>query len=322
MRRVVVALVLAALSLSCHRGFGERDVPIPALAPDVFVRLERTPCYGWCPSYVVTVHRDGRVDYEGRAWVKEIGQRAATLPRETFAKVEAFLTTNRFWELEDAYLRAGATDCPTVIVSAARAGASPKTVRHYTGDGDAPTRLVDVEDGLDALLGTERWIGTSEERDRLRRDARPLEMECPEPTLAPDVVARLDREAGDLGPDPAYTVTVFEDGRIRYDGRGNVCTVGRREARASPRQMKDLQRLFETSAFWHLDNAYLADRITCRPWVVVSWRRNGRTKTVRHYEGDEEAPVRLVDLERRLDELLETERWVGTEPEREALLKR
>lgn len=36
---------------------------------DVTITLERTVCFGVCPDYVVTVHGDGTVEYEGRNFV-------------------------------------------------------------------------------------------------------------------------------------------------------------------------------------------------------------------------------------------------------------
>ena len=39
------------------------------------IKLERTRCYGTCPAYVVTIHGDGRVEYDGKAHVKETGTR-------------------------------------------------------------------------------------------------------------------------------------------------------------------------------------------------------------------------------------------------------
>ena len=38
------------------------------------ITLERTPCFGTCPSYKLTIYDDGKVEYEGRDFVKRKGK--------------------------------------------------------------------------------------------------------------------------------------------------------------------------------------------------------------------------------------------------------
>lgn len=49
----------------------------------LMVRMERIGCYGNCPAYTVTIHGDGRVEYDGKSHVKENGAQRTTgvLPR-------------------------------------------------------------------------------------------------------------------------------------------------------------------------------------------------------------------------------------------------
>ena len=58
------------------------------------------------------------------------------------------------------------TDQPAATTSY-HAGDGAKTIRHYYGDTHAPQALRDVEDGIDRIVHTERWIGTRDERDKL-----------------------------------------------------------------------------------------------------------------------------------------------------------
>ena len=46
------------------------------------VQLERTACYGNCPAYTVTIHGDGRVEYNGKTPVKEKGLREGRIEAE------------------------------------------------------------------------------------------------------------------------------------------------------------------------------------------------------------------------------------------------
>ena len=51
------------------------------------------------------------------------------------------------------FVKQTSSDAPTVVLTF-----KGHTVRHYRGDLDAPEELTKLEDDLDALLGTERWI--------------------------------------------------------------------------------------------------------------------------------------------------------------------
>src|ERR1700680_1928962 len=78
-----VSLLIAGLSLLViklalgYRGnqtldlssFSDADLKVET------IQLERTGCYGTCPAYSVTIHGDGKVEYNGKSHVKEMGTR-------------------------------------------------------------------------------------------------------------------------------------------------------------------------------------------------------------------------------------------------------
>jgi len=79
---LVLALMLAPLfmglnALSTQRT--DRNPDLNSLSDDdittLVVRLQRTRCYGICPAYKLTIHGDGKVEYEGLKYVKETGTR-------------------------------------------------------------------------------------------------------------------------------------------------------------------------------------------------------------------------------------------------------
>jgi hypothetical protein len=139
--------------------------PVRAQPADFEVRLERTGCLGTCPSYVVTIHRDGLVEYEGRSWVKAHGRRSARISpkavQDLFDKVQAA----HFFELAPSY-RAGITDQATYILTV-REGGSAHVVEDYAGRLiGMPSVVTDLEMAVDQAAGVERWIGSPEERRR------------------------------------------------------------------------------------------------------------------------------------------------------------
>ena len=51
------------------------------------ISLERTSCYGTCPSYKVIAYRDGRIQYEGKDYVTIKGKRISAIGPTQFAKL-------------------------------------------------------------------------------------------------------------------------------------------------------------------------------------------------------------------------------------------
>jgi hypothetical protein len=153
-----VPVVLAACS---------RREPSPAAAaPESgpVVTLERTPCFGTCPVYAVAISRAGEVTFIGKQHVADPGQATATIPPERVDSLLGELQAAGYFGFADAYVMDSpacgmyATDSPTVITSATRGGKT-KTIRHDRGCSAAPPGLSQLEQRIDEVAGTGRWVG-------------------------------------------------------------------------------------------------------------------------------------------------------------------
>jgi hypothetical protein len=129
--------------------------PTPAPPPSsrLLAELSRGGCYGTCPIYTVTVYDDGRVEYKGERDVEVIGARADRLDDATLAALRGAFDGADFEKLSD-FVRNDCTDLPTVEI---RYG--DKTVHHYHGDRSAPEALWKLEQKLDELVKSARWVG-------------------------------------------------------------------------------------------------------------------------------------------------------------------
>jgi Domain of unknown function (DUF6438) len=153
----LIVLVLAGCS---------RREAAPAAEPETgpAVTLERTPCFGTCPVYTVTISHGGEVTFNGKRHVEQTGQATATIPRARVDSLMAELEAAGYFGFADAYVMDSpacglyATDSPTVITSATREGET-KTVRHDRGCSAAPPELSRLEQRIDEVAGTGRWIG-------------------------------------------------------------------------------------------------------------------------------------------------------------------
>jgi hypothetical protein len=132
--------------------------PVPEGSLDsVRITLERTGCFGSCPSYAVEISGNGAMTYHGGAYVLVDGDhRAALAPEDVRCLVDAFRAAD-FWSLSHEY-RAPITDHPTYSLTLSIGGKS-KTVVDYVGKAvGMPEAVTGLEHAVDQLSGDERWI--------------------------------------------------------------------------------------------------------------------------------------------------------------------
>jgi hypothetical protein len=130
---------------------------------DVTITLERTTCFGTCPAYSLTIEGDGKVTYEGKDFVRVKGVQHSKLDEAAVEKlVQAFLDVHYFDLLDDyetfkgpdGVERTEPGDAPTFYTSLRIADRSKKIKDHL----GAPKALSELEDKIDAIVGSKRWI--------------------------------------------------------------------------------------------------------------------------------------------------------------------
>ena len=146
MSTALLALVLTAAAPPSGRA---PDVSCAASAEPIDeVTLSRGACFGRCPIYRATFHKDGGIDYIGERNVKLSGAHRARIAPERFAVLAHAVDASGFFCM-DANYEKPITDLPDVVVAAKRAGVA-HTVRDYADS--APAKLAELEALLDALL--------------------------------------------------------------------------------------------------------------------------------------------------------------------------
>ncbi len=128
------------------------------------VSLERTPCFGSCPSYSVSVSASGLVAYEGRANVRRVGTDTARITPQQVQALLLELERAGYFTFADRYApseptcRRPSTDSPSALSSATFRGRT-KRIEHYYGCGGVPGALTVMERRIDEVLGSGRWTG-------------------------------------------------------------------------------------------------------------------------------------------------------------------
>lgn len=128
--------------------------PRSPLQPTDFVELERYGCLqGVCPSYVIRLAASGRIDWTGRGFVDEEGNRSKTIsPEKARGAMKKFLSSD-VWNLCGDYER-GLThgDGSQLTVSV---GGATKVIRDYAEA--APLWFRELQAELDQVTDSHRW---------------------------------------------------------------------------------------------------------------------------------------------------------------------
>jgi hypothetical protein len=169
--RTLLVAASASIAVACARPASPGP---PAAGPSaaagrtsadsaVRITLERGPCFGACPVYVVTLEGSGAVLFEGRRFVADTGISTGSVPPARVDSLVAELTAGGYFAFADRY-QAGepgceryATDLPSVITEV-RAGGRRKRIEHDHGCMEAPEALTALEGRIDSVAGVSRWI--------------------------------------------------------------------------------------------------------------------------------------------------------------------
>jgi hypothetical protein len=166
---MVVVLVAIALLLAIRSGSGSQGGQAPDLGSlsdadlkTVTVSMERKACFGSCPVYTLTIYGDGRVEYVGKAGVKEKGARQGRIEAAAVRTLVSEFASAKFLSLPDYSLEKctcrRCTDMATVITEI-NVKAATHRVNHDYGCGCAPKTLFELESAIDKAVNAEQWTG-------------------------------------------------------------------------------------------------------------------------------------------------------------------
>lgn len=153
----------------------DTSIPFPTAAPaDIEITLERSACFGTCPDYRVTITGDGSVRFSDRevnfpgaaAEVHSMfngqnvlwsGTHDAEVSPQAVAELIEKFRASHFMGMKPEYT-AGVTDNPTYALTL-RVGKTTKRVVDYVGNEvGMPASVTALEDAVDELAGTQRWV--------------------------------------------------------------------------------------------------------------------------------------------------------------------
>jgi hypothetical protein len=156
------AFQLVFMVALCCESVAAPQYPIPE---DTVIVLQRHGCEDECPVYRVVIFDNGDVVWDGEARVRRLGVVLAHITRDQVRMILDAFNSLDYFSLDNIY-GAGGKGCVSttrwlsMVATALSEGGRAKTLSHHSGcSGEVSSRLSAVEDLIDQVVNTGRWIG-------------------------------------------------------------------------------------------------------------------------------------------------------------------
>jgi hypothetical protein len=125
--------------------------------------FERTPCFGTCPVYRVSVSGSGSVRFEGIRNVDSVGTFTGSISATAVSSLRRAFDDAQYFTRQSLYGQSNCSpygaDAPRILTSITTSDKT-KSIDHDLGCGNAaPAALSDLYRKFDEIVGTTRWIG-------------------------------------------------------------------------------------------------------------------------------------------------------------------
>lgn len=132
----------------------EPNVSTPNAGPEVFATYERTPCFGMCPIFKLTIYTDGSAEYVGKNFVNLIGEYQTSVSKAQMARIVLVADGIKYFSMKDEYNNEKVTDLPSVITEI-RGIHGLKRVRNRQG---GPSELKQLYSVFDEIVRDGFWV--------------------------------------------------------------------------------------------------------------------------------------------------------------------
>ena len=130
------------------------DMNTETKGDSLFLYYEKTPCFGRCPIFKMTIYESGFATYDGINFVDNIGFHKATISNEKMGKIKDLLNAIGYFDLDDAYDNEHIMDIPARIIEARYSGKQKRILARY----NVPEKLRDTMNELDKLFENTEWV--------------------------------------------------------------------------------------------------------------------------------------------------------------------
>jgi len=161
MKYTLLILTLITLLFSCKDGEKaiessntiKKEIVKETVKPNIplkeafFLTMERTPCFGKCPSYKITIFNTGKVLYDGKSHTKKIGKFEKQLTKKQLEEIQKMMKDIKLIEMKSIY-DSEVTDFPSTILYIVSNNQKKKILDRV----NAPAELKQFEKLVDFLV--------------------------------------------------------------------------------------------------------------------------------------------------------------------------
>ena len=149
-------------TLRTDHGGEEAEIEIVEVEPEIedivielVASLQKTACYGTCPSFEVKYYSDGRISYHGKLHAKRMGIYEAWGDENFKTSLELLARKYNYFDFEEEYPTNGReiADLPSTITSLSIDGRKRQVTNNY----ESPLPLREFEKELEALFDQQNW---------------------------------------------------------------------------------------------------------------------------------------------------------------------
>jgi len=126
----------------------------------VGIELSRGPCFGSCPSYSLTLHGDGLVEYRGTRFVRVKEKQTAKISMEQLMQVLRDLDHMNFFTVEDRAFE-WCYDTASTSISVSVDGRQKRVTTddcNVRWKGGPKARFLQIADEIDTIAGSKQWV--------------------------------------------------------------------------------------------------------------------------------------------------------------------
>jgi hypothetical protein len=125
-----------------------------------FLIYQRTPCFGMCPYFNLTIYESGYCVYEGKNFVDMVGFYHTRVDMSVLQNIKETAERIQYFSLADSYDNPHVTDLPTTTTGI-KNGEKMKTV---AARYKSPKELQELYQVLDEMIEAATWTSMAEKK--------------------------------------------------------------------------------------------------------------------------------------------------------------
>lgn len=165
-RITFLAIVFALVASSCGSRKESRaaantevkEIIQEDLPEHPLIRYVRTPCFGTCPSFELLAFSTGRITYDGKNFVDNVGLFTGTWNSDEIGSIFAIAEQINYFELLDSYDNKLVMDLPSITTELWDGSKMKSVLSRY----QRPEELNKLYEALDKLIANTTWTAASE----------------------------------------------------------------------------------------------------------------------------------------------------------------